>query len=138
MIQLCYLIILQDKKILHSKIRFLSRWINDQYFFLFSNSFALSETGPKGISRKRKKSISEDNDIKHRNIVLRRRKSVSVIEIDRKKPKKQRNRTINSTLPLMLSSYSSSLFREANTNSWTFSFTDDRSIETLPYLFFHT
>lgn len=57
------------------------------------------ETEPKCIvPRKRKKSISEDDDIKSRTIALRKRKSISIIEIDEKRPKKQSKRRVNSTV----------------------------------------
>jgi hypothetical protein len=50
------------------------------------------KTEPKSISRKRKQSVSDDNDTKPNNIVLRKRKSVSIIEIENKKPRNRRNK----------------------------------------------
>jgi len=54
------------------------------------------KTEPKSISRKRKQSVSDDNDTKPNTIVLRKRKSVSIIEIENKKPRKRRNKKPNS------------------------------------------
>jgi hypothetical protein len=46
-------------------------------------------------TRKRKQSISEENDIKSNTIALRKRKAVSIVVIEEKKPKKQKKKKIN-------------------------------------------
>jgi hypothetical protein len=98
------LIILKQKKklIIISKILFIFLRINYKYF-IFRNSFPISESirtsssikhESESISRKRKQSITEESNI----IALRKKKSVSIIEIQEKKPRKQRNKKPNSTL----------------------------------------
>lgn len=131
MIQIFYLIILKNKKIIHSKIWFLLHWINDQCFFLV---ILLP------CQKLNRKAFLENEKNQYQKIIISKTELLRYVEgnpCPLLKSMKKNDAIVKSTvklLPRTPSSYSSSLFRNENTHSWT----DDTSIETLSYSFFYT